>query len=101
MSPAHQPRDVDLERAIGRVLRLGVLTATVCLAAGLLLALTGMPTFPDVLLRAGLMLLLATPVARVIVSVVDYLREHDWLFVTLTVIVLLQLAASVVVAVMK
>ena len=50
------------------------------------------------LLSTGLLLLLATPVARVVVSVIDYARERDWLFVTLTVIVLLELAASVLVS---
>jgi uncharacterized membrane protein len=40
-------------------------------------------------------ILLATPAARVIVSVVEYVRERDWLFVALTLAVLLGLAASV------
>jgi uncharacterized membrane protein len=50
------------------------------------------------LLSLGLLLLLATPVARVVISILDYARQRDWLFFVLTVVVLLELAASVVLA---
>jgi uncharacterized membrane protein len=53
----------------------------------------------ELLLTIGLMLLLATPVARVVVSVVDYARERNWVFFGLTVIVLVELAASVLYAI--
>jgi uncharacterized membrane protein len=53
----------------------------------------------ELLLTIGLMLLLATPVARVVVSVVDYARERNWVFFVLTVIVLAELAASVLYAI--
>jgi uncharacterized membrane protein len=89
----------DLERAVGRVLRLGITATTVCLAAGLLLSLLGASHPAELFLETGLVLLLATPVARVVVSVVDYARERDWLFVVLTIVVLLQLAGSVIAAV--
>ena len=93
-------RDVaHLERAIGRVLRLGTVTSSVCLAAGLLLTMAGKGgSLAAVLLPAGLLILIATPAARVIVSVVGYARERDWLFVALTLTVLLALAGSVVAA---
>ncbi len=32
------------------------------------------------LLHAGIVMLLATPVARVVVSIVGYIRERDWTF---------------------
>jgi uncharacterized membrane protein len=41
---------------------------------------------------------MATPVARVVVSLGEYIRERDWLFVALTTIVLLTLAGSVAAA---
>ena len=50
------------------------------------------------LLETGLIILLATPPARVVVSVIEYIRERDWIFVVLTLIVLLALAGSVVAA---
>jgi uncharacterized membrane protein len=90
----------SLEQAVGRVLRLGITASSVCLGIGLALALGGVaPGLARRLLTTGLMILLATPISRVAVSAVDYARERDWLFVALTLIVLLELAASVVAAV--
>src|SRR5207237_486776 len=88
-----------LELAIGRVLRIGVAASTVCLAAGLLLTLAGLGgRIAQAVLLCGLLILLATPAARVVVSIVEYVRERDWLFAALTLTVLLTLVGSVVVA---
>lgn len=88
-----------LEFTIGRVLRLGVGASSVLLAAGLLLALLGgADRVVHTVLAAAMVILLATPAARVAISVVEYVREQDWLFVALTSIVLLTLAGSVVAA---
>ena len=88
-----------LEFMIGRVLRIGVGASSVLLAAGLLLALLGgADRVVRIVLAAAMVILLATPAARVAISVVEYVREQDWLFVALTSIVLLTLAASVVAA---
>ena len=90
-----------LELAIGRVLRIGTVTSSACFAAGLFLAITGRGgALARVLPPAGLFILLATPAARVVVSVVEYMRERDWLFVALTLTVLLALAASVLAAIL-
>jgi uncharacterized membrane protein len=90
----------SLEQAVGRVLRVGIRASSVCLGNGLALALGGVaPGLARRLLTTGLIILLATPIARVAVSAVDYARERDWLFVALTLIVLLELAAGVVAAV--
>ena len=97
-APQHVPA-ARLEIAVGRVLRFGVLTSSLCLGLGLVLGLlNGGSPLAGSLLSTGLLLLLATPAARVVVSLIDYAREHDWLFVTLTIIVLLELAASVLAA---
>lgn len=88
-----------LELAIGRVLRVGVATSSVCLAAGLILTLIGQPGgLANVALSSGLVILLATPGTRVVVSFVEYVRARDWLFVVLTLTVLLALVASVIAA---
>lgn len=85
-----------LELIIGRVLRLGTATSSTCFAAGLSLMILGRSGgLARVLLSAGLIILLATPATRVVVSVAEYARERDWLFVALTLLVLLALAASV------
>jgi len=86
-----------LERTIGAVLRAGVIASSLALAVGLLLQFMNAPV-AQVLLHAGILTLLATPVARVVVSIVGYIHVRDWTFSTLTAIVLLELLASAVAA---
>ena len=90
--------DRGLERLIGTVLRVGVTTSSICLAAGVVLFFVGAGSIASALMQAGILILLATPVARVVVSVVQYAGERDWTFTTLTVVVLVELLASVVAA---
>jgi len=88
-----------LEVAIGRVLRVGVAASSVLLVVGLLLTLVHKADdVALIVLTIAIVILLATPAARVVISVVEYVRERDWLFAGLTLIVLLTLAGSVVVA---
>jgi uncharacterized membrane protein len=90
---------MKLEQSIGFVLRAGVIVSSVSLTAGLLLSLTvSGGAIAAVLLNAGIIVLLATPLARVVVSTVEYVRERDWPFATLTFIVLLELVASAIAA---
>ncbi len=92
--------DGRLEHAIGIVFRTGIGVSTACLAVGLLLTFTGIdPSASSVLLQAGLVVLIATPATRVLVSVVEYVIERDWTFAVLTAIVLIELLASVVAAI--
>jgi uncharacterized membrane protein len=46
------------------------------------------------LIQLGLLLLIATPVARVLLAVVGFALERDWLYVTVSIIVLAVLVAS-------
>jgi Predicted membrane protein len=88
-----------LETTIGEVLRFGTITSSTMFAVGLLITVTGyQPMVAQLLLGTGLIILLATPPARVVVSVIEYIREGDWTFVVLTLIVLMALAGSVVAA---
>lgn len=86
-----------LETTIGLVLRAGVTASSVALAAGLVLEFMNAPG-AQWLLHAGILTLLATPVARVVVSIAEYIRERDWTFATLTAIVLAELLASAIAA---
>lgn len=89
-----------LERTLGLVLKAGALTSTALLALGLALELSGVEaSLSSGLTRAGLMVLMATPVVRVVVSVGEYAAEKDWLFFTLTASVLVILLGSLVVAI--
>ena len=88
-----------LEHIIGVVLRAGVTLSSICLGVGLALSLVPATAgAAAILLHTGVIVLLATPVSRVLVSVVEYASARDWAFVTLTVIVLLELMASAVAA---
>jgi uncharacterized membrane protein len=88
-----------LETTIGEVLRFGTITSSTMFAVGLLITVIGyQPMVAQLLLGTGLIILLATPPARVVISVIEYIRERDWTFVVLTVIVLLALAGSVLAA---
>ena len=46
------------------------------------------------LIQLGLLLLIATPIARVMFSVVGFLRQRNWIYVAMTLVVLLLLAYS-------
>jgi uncharacterized membrane protein len=88
-----------LETTIGEVLRFGTITSSTMFAVGLLITVLGyQPMVAQLLLGTGLIILLATPPARVVASVIEYVRERDWTFVVLTLIVLLALAGSVAAA---
>jgi uncharacterized membrane protein len=92
-------RDRGLEQVIGTVLRAGVMISSVCLAVGLALSLIGATAaLANILLQVGIVVLLATPVARVLI--VEYAQQRDWKFTILTAIVLVELLASAVAALM-
>ncbi len=92
-------RTARLEVRIGEVLRFGTVASSTLFAVGLVMALAGYRSeFARLLLETGLIILIATPAARVVISVIEYIRERDWVFVVLTLVVLLALAASVVAA---
>jgi uncharacterized membrane protein len=96
---APRESDVQLEARLGAILRAGVMMSSACLAAGLVLSLaTPFVSLAAWLMTAGLVLLMATPVARVAASVFEYRAQRDWTFFTLTAIVLLELCAGIVAA---
>jgi uncharacterized membrane protein len=97
--PLNEEGMTRLEHAIGVVLRSGVIVSSLCLAVGLALSLAGAaPAAAPPLLQVGIIVLLCTPVARVVVSTVEYISDRDWPFASLTTIVLLELLASAVAA---
>jgi uncharacterized membrane protein len=90
---------VRLEHHLGRLLVTGVIVSAVLLTAGLALWLSA----PDArlsrwLLNGGLVALMATPILRVFVSFVEYVRIKDWIFVATTIVVLIELTVTVLVA---
>lgn len=90
---------VGTERLLGRVLLIGTRASTVALAAGLVLALFRPSAVSGVLLHVGLLVLMATPVLRVIVSIGAFARRREWHFVLLTSCVLAFLLIGLVLAI--
>jgi uncharacterized membrane protein len=84
-----------LETTLGRLLRTGVTSAAACLAVGLVAWMTAGPTrLATGVLTAGLVILMATPLMRVVVSLVAYARMRDWFFVTTTLLVFVVLVVA-------
>jgi uncharacterized membrane protein len=88
-----------LERHLGRIFVAGLALSASALASGLLLFLFApQMALTPILLNAGLVILMATPMLRVVVSVVEYVKMEDWFYVYLTVAVLLELSVAVIYA---
>jgi len=99
----------DINRGISHVLRGGVLVSVGVLLAGLTIAALEGSGFsfevlepgqllgpllrlqPAALLSLGVLILILTPVARVALSLLSFLRERDRRYVEITTIVLLNL----------
>jgi uncharacterized membrane protein len=80
-----------LDRVIEVVLSVGLLCSSVLLAAGLLASRPGV-------LAAGIVLLMLTPVARVVVVTIDLMRQRDWVFAATSLWILGVLLFSLYVA---
>jgi uncharacterized membrane protein len=80
-----------LERIVEAALTAGVAVSGLLLVAGLVLGSTAP-------LWWGVLLLILTPVVRVLVVTVGLVLEHDWLFASVSLFVLGVLLSSVYVA---
>ncbi len=113
-----EPADLRLERSIGRLLSAGSYAAIVLLAIGFGLMLlqgidplAGGPAFdiralvgdllalrPTGVLWLGLIVVLATPSARVVASLIGYRRQGEWRMAFVAALILLVILLSVLVA---
>jgi uncharacterized membrane protein len=84
---------------LGRLLVTGVTISAILLAIGLGLWLFH-PNHAAAmwLLNAGLIVLMATPIMRVIVSFAEYISLGQWFFAGVTILVLAELTVTVLVA---
>ena len=84
-----------LELRLGRLLFAGVISSALCLGAGLVLWVAGGPSpAANTILTTGLVILMLTPLARVVTSFVVYVRMRDWFFVGTTVAVFVVLLVA-------
>ena len=119
-----KPTDQDLDNSVAVVLRIGVtLSAAVVILGGVLLRdhlLSAIPDYthfqagdpglrsvlgilqgavnftPKSVIQLGLLLLIATPVARVVLCVVGFARQHNLLYTVISAFVLAILILSFV-----
>lgn len=110
----------QVETIIGRILQVGVVFSAVVMATGLgLLLVTGKSGYPETVvplsmaailkgtgklrpyavMMLGLYGLILTPVLRVVVSIYAFYRERDWLYVTITTLVLVILVVALIIGV--
>lgn len=73
-----QLREPAFDRVVALVLRVGAFSCFFVMLTGLLLSLFVHNHIPAGIERAGVLLMLATPVIRVLVAGVLFLREKDW-----------------------
>ena len=84
------------ERTVARLMLGGVWVSAVCLSVALALLLwLRRSAQADVLFRIGLLVLMATPILRVVLSVAEAIRQRDWFWLWTTVAVTLILAGTV------
>jgi uncharacterized membrane protein len=90
-----QLREPAFDRVVALVLRTGAFTCFFVMLAGLLYGLFDKGPIPGDIERAGVLLMLATPVVRVIVACYLFFREKDWKYgtISLGVLVILMLGA--------
>jgi uncharacterized membrane protein len=98
--------DEQLQLTVGRLLRIGVLAAAVTVATGgaWYLLVNGAAPFrenapvtsvPEMIIVAGLVMLVATPVARVGFALVAFALEKDYTYVAIATVVLVTLLVSI------
>lgn len=109
---------IDMRKAIGNALRIGVTAAcTIAIISGIYyLIIHGSEPMPDYTkfsgepasyttltgilngvihlaakdwIQLGVVVLMLTPIIRVVLSIIDFARQRDWLYVVITAIVLL------------
>ena len=88
-----------LETHVGRLLATGVIASAALLAIGLGLWLSN-PQSPAALwlLHAGLLVLMAIPIMRVVMSFAEYVSSRQWFFAGVTIVVLVELSVTVLIA---
>ena len=90
-----QVREPDFDRVVAWVLRVGAFGCFFIMLAGLLVGLFVHDSIPAEIERAGVLLMLATPVVRVIVACFLFFREKDYRygFISLGVLAIMLLGS--------
>ncbi len=88
-------REPEFDRAVAMVLRIGAFSCFFIMLAGLIEGLFVRGNISLDIERAGVLLMLATPVVRVIVACFLFFRQKDWKYgwISLGVLVILMLGS--------
>lgn len=86
---------MDFDDLIGWTIRIGLGVSTCMLIAGSALAYYGAGGLGMRLTYAGVMLLIATPVARVAISIALFAKSRNWLYVAITAVVFINLMIAI------
>lgn len=89
----NQIREPEFDRVVAMVLRIGAFSCFFIMLAGLIDGLFMTGSIPSQIERVGVLLMLATPVVRVVVACFLFFREKDhrygWISLGVLVILLL------------
>lgn len=90
-----QRREPAFDRAVAWVLRVGAFGCFFIMLAGLILGWFMKGSIAPAIERTGVLLMLATPVVRVMVACFLFFREKDWKYgwISLGVLVILMLGS--------
>lgn len=83
---------MSIELLSARLLRFGAILAAVLIATGVLMQSAGQGTE---FITAGLIVLLLTPILRVVVALWVFLQERDFIFALFSLLVLLALGGGI------
>jgi uncharacterized membrane protein len=86
-----------IELVLAKLLRIGSIVAAILLTAGILGEVALGAGWASGLITAGLIVLVSTPVMRVTVAGIVFLRERDMLFALFCLVVLVALAIGMVI----
>lgn len=97
MNQAVQPTGEThrIEAVLARLLRIGSILSAALLSLGIGWMAFSHASHGRGLILAGLVVLVLTPVMRVVVAALVFARERDWLYVVFCLLVLGALAAGV------
>jgi uncharacterized membrane protein len=116
VSPEQQKREAEqheLESAIQKILVVGLVISSALMLTGLALDLllqreapTNVPSIMEIFQRVvalqpsgflalGLLVLIATPILRVVTSIIAFLYERDWRYALITFLVFLIVVSSI------
>lgn len=86
----------SIELILARLLRVGSIIAALLVGAGIAASATGGTALAPRLITAGLLVLLATPIMRVLVAALVFVRQREWHFALFCFVVLCALAAGII-----